>query len=57
MKHAKQQLESVCDNELKACPKIELRLVQGDAGPGDPQGRQSREGGHGGPHQPWPRPR
>lgn len=31
MKHAKQQLETVCDKELKACPKIELRLVQGDA--------------------------
>ncbi|HEY9074810.1 MAG TPA: universal stress protein, partial [Desulfobaccales bacterium] len=31
MKHAKQQLESVCDQELKACPKIEMRLVQGDA--------------------------
>jgi len=31
LKHAKQQLEAVCENELKACPKIELRLVQGDA--------------------------
>ncbi len=31
LKHAKKQLESVCEQELKACPKIELRLVQGDA--------------------------
>ena len=31
MQHAKKQLESVCDKELKACPKIEMRLVQGDA--------------------------
>lgn len=30
LKHARQQLEAVCDQELKACPKIELRLVQGD---------------------------
>ena len=31
MQHAKKQLESVCEKELKACPKLELRLVQGDA--------------------------
>ena len=31
LKHAKQQLEKVCEKELKACPKIELRLVQGEA--------------------------
>ncbi len=31
LKHARKQLESVCEKELKACPKIELRLVQGDA--------------------------
>jgi nucleotide-binding universal stress UspA family protein len=31
MKHAKQQMESVCDKELKACPNLEMRLVQGDA--------------------------
>ncbi len=31
LKHAKQQLESVCAKELKACPSIEMRLVQGDA--------------------------
>ncbi|MGP8051590.1 MAG: universal stress protein [Desulfobaccales bacterium] len=29
LKHARQQLEKVCAKELKACPKIELRLVQG----------------------------
>jgi nucleotide-binding universal stress UspA family protein len=31
VKHAKQQMESVCDKELKACPNLEMRLVQGDA--------------------------
>lgn len=31
MQHAKKQLESVCEKELKACPKIEMRLVQGEA--------------------------
>jgi nucleotide-binding universal stress UspA family protein len=31
VKHAKKQLESVCDQELKACPNLEMRLVQGDA--------------------------
>jgi nucleotide-binding universal stress UspA family protein len=31
IKHAKQQLETVCDKELKACPNLETRLVQGDA--------------------------
>ncbi len=30
LKHAKQQLETVCAQELKACPKLEVRLVQGD---------------------------
>ena len=30
LQHAKKQLELVCEKELKACPKIELRLVQGD---------------------------
>jgi nucleotide-binding universal stress UspA family protein len=29
--HAKKKLESVCEKELKACPNIEIRLVQGDA--------------------------
>lgn len=29
--HAKKRLESVCEKELKACPNIEIRLVQGDA--------------------------
>jgi nucleotide-binding universal stress UspA family protein len=31
LKHAKKQLESVCAKELKACPNIEVKLVQGDA--------------------------
>ncbi len=31
LKQAKKQLESVCEQELKACPRIEMRLVQGDA--------------------------
>ena len=31
LQHAKKQLELVCEKELKACPKIEMRLVQGDA--------------------------
>jgi nucleotide-binding universal stress UspA family protein len=30
LQHARKQLESVCAKELKACPKIEMRLVQGD---------------------------
>ena len=30
LQHAKKQLELVCEKELKACPKIDLRLVQGD---------------------------
>jgi nucleotide-binding universal stress UspA family protein len=29
--HARKKLESVCQKELKACPAIEVRLVQGDA--------------------------
>jgi len=31
MDHAKKKLESVCDKELKACPALEVKLVQGDA--------------------------
>jgi len=31
MDHAKKKLESVCAAELKACPALEVRLVQGDA--------------------------
>ncbi|MGB7913432.1 MAG: universal stress protein [Desulfobaccales bacterium] len=31
LKHAKKQLEQVCETELKACPKIEMRLVRGEA--------------------------
>ncbi|MEW6657678.1 MAG: universal stress protein [Thermodesulfobacteriota bacterium] len=29
--HAKKKLESICQKELKACPALEVRLVQGDA--------------------------
>lgn len=29
--HAKKKLESVCEKELKACPALEVKLVQGDA--------------------------
>ncbi|MFZ5451372.1 MAG: universal stress protein [Thermodesulfobacteriota bacterium] len=31
MDKAKKKLESVCDQELKACPTLEVKLVQGDA--------------------------
>ena len=31
LKHAKQHLETVCEKELKACPNLQTRLVQGDA--------------------------
>jgi nucleotide-binding universal stress UspA family protein len=31
VKHAKQQMEAVCEKELKSCPNLEMRLVQGDA--------------------------
>ena len=31
LKQAKKHLETVCEQELKACPNIELKLVQGDA--------------------------
>lgn len=31
LKQAKKHLESVCAKELKACPNIEVKLVQGDA--------------------------
>jgi len=31
IKQARKQLESVCEAELKACPNVEVRLVQGDA--------------------------
>jgi nucleotide-binding universal stress UspA family protein len=31
VKHAKEQMESVCEKELKACPNLQMRLVQGDA--------------------------
>jgi nucleotide-binding universal stress UspA family protein len=31
LNHAKKRMETVCDKELKACPQVEIRLVQGDA--------------------------
>jgi len=31
LKHAQKELESVCAKELKACPNLQTRLVQGDA--------------------------
>ena len=31
LKQAKKHLEGVCAQELKACPNIEVKLVQGDA--------------------------
>jgi nucleotide-binding universal stress UspA family protein len=31
LKQAKKHLEAVCAKELKACPNIDVRLVQGDA--------------------------
>ncbi len=31
IKHAKKMMETICDKDLKACPNVDLRLVQGDA--------------------------
>jgi nucleotide-binding universal stress UspA family protein len=31
LKQAKKHLETVCEQELQACPNIEVKLVQGDA--------------------------
>src|SRR4030066_550803 len=31
LKQAKKHLEGVCEEELKPCPNIEVKLVQGDA--------------------------
>jgi nucleotide-binding universal stress UspA family protein len=31
LQHAKKQLEEVCEKELKACPKIDIKLVTGHA--------------------------
>ncbi len=31
LKQAKKQMETVCDQNLKACPNVDIRLVQGDA--------------------------
>lgn len=28
--HAKKKLETICDKELKACPMLDVRLVQGE---------------------------
>lgn len=31
VKQAKKELETVCDKDMKACPMVEVKLVQGDA--------------------------
>jgi nucleotide-binding universal stress UspA family protein len=31
LKQAKKHLEAVCEKELKSCPNLEVKLVQGDA--------------------------
>jgi nucleotide-binding universal stress UspA family protein len=31
LKHAKKELETVCEKELKACPNLQTQLVKGDA--------------------------
>ncbi|MFP3868347.1 MAG: universal stress protein [Desulfobacteraceae bacterium] len=31
VEHAKERMETVCDKDMKACPNLEIRLVQGDA--------------------------
>ncbi len=31
LKHARKELEGVCEKQLKACPNIQVKLVQGDA--------------------------
>lgn len=31
LKHAKEELESFCGKDLKACPMVEVKVVQGDA--------------------------
>ena len=31
LKQAKKQMETICDQDLKACPNVDIRLVQGDA--------------------------
>ncbi len=31
VKQARKQMETVCEKDLKACPNVEVRLVQGDA--------------------------
>jgi len=31
LKQAKTKMEQICETELKACPNMEIRLVQGDA--------------------------
>lgn len=30
LKKAKQQMEGICDKDLKACPMLQIKLVQGD---------------------------
>lgn len=31
LKHAREKLEGICEKEFKACPNLEVRLVQGHA--------------------------
>lgn len=31
LEHAKKRMEAICDKDLKACPNVQVRLVQGDA--------------------------
>lgn len=31
MKQAREKMKTVCETDLKACPNLEIKLVQGDA--------------------------
>ena len=31
LKQARQKMQSICDTDLKACPNLEVKVVQGDA--------------------------
>jgi len=57
LKEAKKHLETMCEQELKACPNIEVKLVQGDAASEIFKDGQGSQGRHGGSDQPRPRPR
>ena len=57
LEQAKKHLEGVCAKELKACPNIDVRLVQGDAAAEILKSGQGSQGRHGGPDQPRSRPR